>query len=255
MKLRSLLNRLCGMFLSFFIAVTSVCVEFCRRPAYAEEIVPDYFNIVEEMVILVNEARTEAGLKPVYAVPVLNNASLVRTLECVDYFSHTRPDGTGFYTVLEEYQISCMGAAENIAAGNTTVEATFEQWKNSSGHWANIMNENYTHMGVGVCYQEGTVYGWYWEQLFIATDEELEDQYIPEREEVVPGCCGDLDGDGYVTSFDFILLIKLLQDKVILNDLQVEAADCMYDGAVTIADAVVLRKYLLHIYDSLPRYP
>lgn len=110
-------------------------------------------------------------------------------------------------------------------------------------------------MGVGVCYQEGTVYGWYWEQLFIATDEELEDQYIPEREEVVPSCSGDLDGDGYVTSFDFILLIKLLQDKVILNDLQVEAADCMYDGAVTIADAVVPRKYLLHIYDSLPRYP
>lgn len=238
-------------------AAAAVAITCAASPAgfVCAQNVPDYPSLAEEIVILVNEARADAGLNPVYAAPLLYDAAEVRAIESVEKFSHYRPDSTLFNTVLDEYQFFYSGAAENIAAGNSTPEATFEQWKNSPDHWSSIMNPSYTHMGVGVYYEEGTEYGWYWEQLFIASDAALEGQYIPERTPIVPISYGDIDGDGIITSFDYLLLLKLVNKQVVLNDLQVESADCMRDGAVTVADAVVLKKYLLEIYDTLPIYP
>ena len=251
----SLINKICSVFLSLIITVSRAGLNLCCPETSYAVASASCEDTVNELIVLVNEAREEAGVKPLYAVPILNDASLVRALECVETFSHYRPDGSMFNTVLNEYSISYYGAAENIAAGNSTAESTFEQWKNSPNHWKAILNENYTHIGVGFCYQNNTIYGWYWEQLFIACNDEIEGQYLPERYAVVPASCGDLDGDGEISSLDFVLLLKLLKKKVILNDLQVKSADCMFDGALTIADAVVLKKYILGIYDTLPRYP
>ncbi len=217
--------------------------------------VPDYQALTDEIIILVNEARAEHGVKPVYAVPVLNEVALVRAMECAVYFSHTRPDSSAFQTILDEYQLKYYGGAENIAAGSPTAEEVFELWKNSPDHWATILNENYTHMGASAYYDPDSDYVWYWQQTFLAYDKEYEGQYLPERYVVTPACCGDIDGDGTVTSLDFVLLLKLLQEEVILNELQIASADCMRDGALTIADAIVLKKYLLNVYDTLPRYP
>lgn len=33
--------------------------------------------------------------------------------------------------------------------------------RNSSGHWSYISSSEYSYMGVGVEYREGTEYGWY----------------------------------------------------------------------------------------------
>lgn len=215
----------------------------------------DYQEYIDEVVILVNEARVEAGLNPVYAVPILHECSAIRAEETTVVFSHYRPDSTKFSSILNEYGIPWNSTGENNAAGSNTPEGAFEQWRNSPDHWATILNENYTHIGVGVCYAEDSVYGWYWEQLFIATDTTFEDQYLPERYVTTPASYGDIDGDGYVTSFDLILMMKLLKHEIVLNELQLESADCMKDAAHTIADAVVLKKYLLGEYDSLPISP
>lgn len=49
--------------------------------------------------------------------------------------------------------------AENVAAGSTDPNLTFQGWMNSPGHRANIMNCTYTRMGVGMV--DG-----YWTQVF-----------------------------------------------------------------------------------------
>lgn len=224
--------------------------------AHSSGIQPEdlYQEYAEKIVILVNEARAEEGLKPLYAVPVLYDASNVRANESITLFSHNRPDETFFNTVLDEFGLEYWAAAENIAAGSSTPEATFNQWKNSPNHWRSIMNPDYTHMGAGVVFQQGTTYGWYWEQIFVSSNE-MTGQYVPERYKVVPKSYGDINGDGAVDVFDYALLVKRIRNEVILNDLQEESADCMKDGVLTIADAVVLRKYLLGIYDTLPVSP
>jgi len=59
---------------------------------------------------------------------------------------------------------------ENIAAGNATAAATVEQWMNSPGHRANILNAKFTHIGVGYQHSAGSTYGHYWVQMFTGTN-------------------------------------------------------------------------------------
>lgn len=250
--IKKITNKIIAAVLSLSAAIaalTSVC------SSADETYVPDYQALTDELIILVNEARAEHGVKPVYAVPVLNELAYERAMECSIFFSHTRPDYSEFGTILQEYQLEYYCGAENIGAGSTRPEDIFEAWKNSPDHWETILSEEYTHMGASAYYDPDSTYVWYWQQTFLGYNGEYEGQYLPQRYVVTPACCGDIDGDGTVTSLDFVLLLKLLQGEVILNELQVQSADCMYDGALTIADAVVLKKFILNMYDSLPRYP
>jgi uncharacterized protein YkwD len=68
----------------------------------------------------------------------------------------------------EGYPSSFVG--ENIAAGRATPEAVIQQWLNSPGHRANILNSDYTEIGVGHCYLENhpgrLQYKYYWTQVF-----------------------------------------------------------------------------------------
>ena len=67
--------------------------------------------------------------------------------------------------MLQKYGVSYRSAGENIAAGQTTAEAVMQDWMNSSGHRANILNSSYTEIGVG--YFAGGNYRTEWVQLFI----------------------------------------------------------------------------------------
>lgn len=42
------------------------------------------------------------------------------------------------------------GGGENIAAGQSSVQQVMRSWMNSSGHRANILNDDYWHVGFGV---------------------------------------------------------------------------------------------------------
>lgn len=121
-------------------------------------------SYVEQVVSLVNEERAKAGLPALAMSEDLNQAALVRAKETTQSFSHTRPNGTSFSTVLAENGISYKGAGENIAWGQRTPEAVVTAWMNSEGHRANILNAKYTTIGVG--YYQNASQTPYWAQLF-----------------------------------------------------------------------------------------
>ncbi|MDF3018505.1 MAG: hypothetical protein K0R44_3730, partial [Thermomicrobiales bacterium] len=52
--------------------------------------------------------------------------------------------------------------AENIAAGMATAQEVLIGWQNSPEHNATMTNPQFTEIGVGLAYGEGTHYGWYW---------------------------------------------------------------------------------------------
>jgi len=81
------------------------------------------------------------------------------------YFSHQSPTYGSPFDMMKKYGISYTTAGENIAAGQTTPEEVVQAWMNSEGHRANILNPNYTAIGVG--YVKGGSYGSYWTQDFI----------------------------------------------------------------------------------------
>ena len=111
-------------------------------------------ELAAEVVRLVNVERSKEGLSPLGTFDSLTQAAQIRAPEVGVLFSHDRPDGTSCFTALDQTGAK-KGAytwGENIAAGNATAAETVEQWMNSPGHRANILNPKYTHIGVGYCY-------------------------------------------------------------------------------------------------------
>lgn len=242
-------KRLLSVFAAFIVSVFFTSGFF----AFANNNDKDFKALAEEMVILVNEAREEAGLKPLYMSPYLCDLAHIRARECIASFSHTRPNGDRFISVLDDSLVPYTRAGENIAAGSGDAEYTFNQWKNSPKHWAAIMNPEYTHIGVAVTYEQNSECKYYWEQFFVATPKKLDNQTIPERYKTVPKSSGDINGDEEINNFDLIPINRYIADDTyFLNNLQLESADVFKDGHITSADAVVLRKYLLGEYKTLP---
>lgn len=121
-------------------------------------------TFAEQVVNLVNAERAKAGLKALQIDEKVAAAANVRAKEIKQSFSHTRPNGSSFSTALKEQGVSYRGSGENIAYGQLSPEAVMNGWMNSDGHRANILNANFTHIGVGH-FQDGNGTN-YWAQLF-----------------------------------------------------------------------------------------
>lgn len=137
--------------------------EIPDQPGSGETGTVDEFTV--EVVRLVNQEREKAGLSPLTVNAQAAEAAQVRAGEIENLFSHTRPDGTSFVTALQEAGVSYRGAGENIAYGQKTPEQVMEGWMNSQGHRANILNPNFTAIGVG--YYQNSRGVSYWTQLFV----------------------------------------------------------------------------------------
>lgn len=122
-------------------------------------------DFASQVVALVNAERTKQGLSALTIDTKVQQAALVRAKESAQSFSHTRPNGSSFSTALTEAGVSYRTAGENIAYGQSTPQQVMNAWMNSSGHRANILNANYTTIGVGYTVINGTAY---WAQLFTA---------------------------------------------------------------------------------------
>ncbi|MEY8275312.1 CAP domain-containing protein [Blautia marasmi] len=121
-------------------------------------------DFVRQVVNLVNQERAKAGLSPVTADTSIQAAAQVRAKEIEKSFSHTRPDGSSFSTALTQQGVTYRGSGENIAWGQKTPEQVMNGWMNSEGHRANILNKNFTKIGVG--YHQNASGTNYWTQLF-----------------------------------------------------------------------------------------
>ncbi|MFG6496281.1 CAP domain-containing protein [Fictibacillus sp. UD] len=66
------------------------------------------------------------------------------------YFSHDSKDGRTLSDRLQEKEVKFLQAGENIAANYTDAAAAVEGWMNSEGHRNTMLNDEYTHLGVGV---------------------------------------------------------------------------------------------------------
>lgn len=62
--------------------------------------------------------------------------------------------------------VSYYTCGENIATGQKTPAAVVNDWKNSPGHYANMIDASFTKLGVGYSGTGIGAYGHYWCQLF-----------------------------------------------------------------------------------------
>lgn len=121
----------------------------------------------EAVLKLVNAERKKAGLQPLTLSNKLTNIAYTKAKDMAEknYFSHQSPTYGSPFDMLKQFGVSFSAAGENIAAGQKSAEEVMNSWMNSSGHKANILNANYTQIGVG--FYRGGQYGTEWVQLFI----------------------------------------------------------------------------------------
>lgn len=111
----------------------------------------------EKILELMNGKRREAGLKPLTMDNTLRDVARYKSSHMIqyNYFNHTNPDGTTWQNWLKTLGYSYTATAENIAYNSSSAEKLFDQWWNSAGHKANMMNPSYTKVGIGVIYGNG----------------------------------------------------------------------------------------------------
>lgn len=117
-----------------------------------------------QVLELVNAERAKAGAAALTLDSKAAEAAQTRAQEIQRSFSHTRPNGSSFSTALTEAGVSYTASGENIAYGQNSAQAVMESWMNSSGHRANILNQNFTSIGIGHVQDSNGVD--YWTQLF-----------------------------------------------------------------------------------------
>jgi uncharacterized YkwD family protein/spore coat assembly protein SafA len=128
----------------------------------------DQVKSIEQQVIdLTNQERQKRGLNPLHLDWEVARVARYKSTEMRDknYFAHESPTYGSPFQMLTAFDVNYRGAGENIAAGQTTPQEVVNSWMNSEGHRRNILDPNFTHIGVG--YATGGSYGFYWTQMFI----------------------------------------------------------------------------------------
>ncbi|MCP3028392.1 CAP domain-containing protein [Halobacillus sp. A5] len=136
-----------------------------EEPAEQEESDSEVSAFEQEVVDLTNEERAQQGLEPLELDVELSGVAKDKSVDMQqnNYFSHDSPTHGSPFDMMNEYGIDYTTAGENIAKGQTSPEEVVQGWMNSEGHRENIMNESFTHIGVGHA-EDGN----YWTQMFIA---------------------------------------------------------------------------------------
>ena len=122
--------------------------------------------IQDQLADLMNAERKNVGLAVVEESRELSLAAETRAQEIKDSFSHTRPDGSNYKTVLTENGIAYSFSGENIAGGYPSPEDVLSAWMDNDGFRDNILNPDFTRVGVG--YYDDIEQGMrYWCVLFV----------------------------------------------------------------------------------------
>ena len=119
-------------------------------------------SATDQVVSLVNGARADAGCGALRVDDRLTAAAQGHSDDMAvnGYFSHTSQDGRTFADRVLAAGYPNPGG-ENIAQGQRSAQSVHDAWMNSDGHRANILNCDFTAIGVGL-----NTSAWTWTQNF-----------------------------------------------------------------------------------------
>lgn len=135
-----------------------------NQPQAQKQITGDSSQYAKQVVDLTNEKRRRNGLPDLKMDRRLSHVAQTKSqdMQRNRYFSHTSPTYGSPFDMIRDFDVSFSTAGENIAQGQRTPQEVVNAWMNSEGHRRNILNRNFTHIGVG--YEPN---GNHWTQMFI----------------------------------------------------------------------------------------
>ncbi len=138
----------------------------------AERFQPANAAANQTILDMTNQYRAEVGAAPLVLDQKMCVAATVRAIEMAQsgIFSHTRPNDTECFTIFEDCGFSTAhiySMGENIAMNAGYSDPDIQAcigWRNSSGHYRNMIDTGYRTLGVGKCIGQGGKI--YYVQLF-----------------------------------------------------------------------------------------
>lgn len=136
-------------------------------PASSEPLPQTIAGDEQWMIARVNQERTSQGLKPLQVNPALTELARKKSQDIIinNYFAHESPTYGSPSAMVRAAGISYRLCGENLAKAGS-IEVAHQILMESSAHRANILNQNYTDIGIGVARQKSG--GVVVTQLFIA---------------------------------------------------------------------------------------
>lgn len=104
------------------------------------------------LVELTNTHRGDLALNTLKVNPLLEAAAKAKAEDMAknEYFAHNSPYGLTPWYWIRNSGYDYLYAGENLAVNFTDSEDVEEAWMNSPGHRANILNNNFTEIGIGM---------------------------------------------------------------------------------------------------------
>lgn len=115
-----------------------------------------YTNVVllkSQVIEETNIQRELNGLPALKENAKLDEAALAKANDMFSsqYFEHVSPSGVGPGELVQDHGYDYIVAGENLILGNFSSEKeVVDEWMNSPGHRANILNDRYLEIGVAV---------------------------------------------------------------------------------------------------------
>ena len=127
----------------------------------------DFSSYQQQVLDLVNAERAKRGISALTLDSSLSSVATKKSQDMVNknYFDHTSPTYGSPFDMMKQFGISYRSAGENIAKGQKTPQEVVDAWMNSEGHRKNILNPNFTNLGVGIAKDSNKTT--YWTQMFI----------------------------------------------------------------------------------------
>jgi hypothetical protein len=113
----------------------------------------------QTVISFTNEERAKKDLPLLVESEALDRAAELKAADMLknNYFSHTSPAGLTPWHWIKESGYEYQFAGENLAINFTSVSEQGKAWMNSKTHRENILNSDYTEVGVAVV--SGTIKG------------------------------------------------------------------------------------------------
>ncbi len=146
------------------------CILLLFTPSFAQT--PTLDAEEQAFLKLINDYRAANGLGTLQVSLSLSTAAdwMSNDMATKGYFSHTDSTGRDSFTRMKSFGYTFnTWLGENIAAGYSDAANTFNQWKNSPGHNANMLLPDFKVIGIGRVTNLGAYYRYYWTTDFGGT--------------------------------------------------------------------------------------
>ncbi|MEI5906998.1 CAP-associated domain-containing protein [Bacillus spongiae] len=138
------------------IQLISEELEMSKTKLYSPETDDLKIGFEYQLFDVTNAARVQHDLQPLVWDHTVKETARKHSLDMAveNYFDHTNLQGQSPFDRMEEDRIQFLVAGENLAYGHVSSLFAHEGLMNSLGHRENILQEDYTFLGIGVAFND-----------------------------------------------------------------------------------------------------